>query len=261
MASLERELDVRLITTTNQGSQLTAAGEIVARYARDFAKVRQAMTVELAPYQAQGPSLRRRVLRLCATPYLSDSLLLNFLNAYQKAQRHVTIELLAMPYPEILDYISGPKAVGLMQTSEEELPPQEVAGQAAAKGLACLELTRRPLYICAHANSPWAKLDFIPRDEVERIPLILKYTAAASSWDKTHQQFVNSFEAQKRLIRMNSGVGLVTKAEFDHYYKAEDKYVLVPVGLGEIVYLCLLPDQENMPQAVRQLLEAVETVL
>ena len=117
--ALENELKVALIATTPQGTQLTAAGEIVRRYAQMVMTNLNDMAQELAPWQPPEQPEEETVLQLGVTPYLSDGLLLNFVAEYQKHHPHLRIELTCMPYPELLQYVR-PGAVCLMQVSEAE---------------------------------------------------------------------------------------------------------------------------------------------
>ena len=106
-------------------------------------------------------------------------------------------------------------------------------------------IASRALFLCVESHSKWAAKSFVSRQELDEMPLILKYTAAVASWNKSHQQFVNSAEAQKELIRRRAGAGLITRAEFAFYFKSEPSFTLVEVDLPPIKYLCLLPGGES----------------
>ena len=242
--ALENELKAALIVTTPQGTQLTAAGEIVRRYAQMVMSSLRDMAEELAPWQPPEQPEEAAVLQLGVTPYLSDGLLLNFVETYQKRHPNLRIELICMPYPELLQYVQ-PGAICLMQVSEAEGSDEELKQRLAAQKVQALVIASRSLFLCVESRSKWAAQSFVTRKELDELPLILKYTAAASSWDKRHQQFVNSAEAQKELIRRRAGAGLMTRAEFAFYFKSEAGFKLLEVDLPPIEYLCLLPKGEN----------------
>lgn len=242
--ALENELKVALIVTTTQGTQLTAAGEIVRRYAQMVMSSLNDMAKELAPWQPPEQPEETAVLRLGVTPYLSDGLLLNFIETYQKHHPNLRIELICMPYPELLQYVQ-PGAICLMQVSEAEGSAMELKQRLAAQNVQAMVIASRSLFLCVQSRSKWANQSFVTRKELDELPLILKYTAAVSSWDKHHQQFVNSAEAQKEMIRRRAGAGLITRAEFAFYFKSETGFKLLEVDLPPMKYLCLLPKGEN----------------
>lgn len=81
LTSIESQIGVRLVTRTTRGTQLTAAGEVVAEWADQVLDVAQRVDTGLASLRAE----RRSQLKVAASQTVSEQLLPRWLVSFQAA--------------------------------------------------------------------------------------------------------------------------------------------------------------------------------
>ena len=262
--SLEDEWQVKLLETSNQGSTLTEAGKIFLRFAQDFLALNGDLKQALKPFVRQSaPGEAPRTITFCMTPYLTDSLILDFIDTYQKHKPEVRLKLLSLPVQHMFEQIASPSTIFLIPTIEEAVRDEGFQRDLAAGGLTYFVLAERPLYICTYEKSKWARQAFYTEAELAAVPQLVSSSATINThfMRGANQQLVNSIEAQKNLIKKGAGITLVTSREFDYYFKGEGRYVLIPTDLTPVWYICIHQKDEALPDYVSDFLKQLEGVL
>lgn len=257
--NLEDELNVKLIITNNQGATLTEAGNILVRYAQEISTSVNNLKEELSPYLLQTASPRNKIV-FCTSPYLTDNLILAFVNDYEKRIPNITFELISLPFSNMISQIDSPNAVFVIPTIESATREQQFAMDLERYGLEFFVLAERSLYACTHVKSAWAKCDFITEDMLKTMPLIISSNVSLNTNFNRNprNQLVNSISAQKSLIKMDKGIGVFTKTEFDYYFRNEKQYVLIPVEMVPVQYICIRQKSSEMPEHIRAFLEELK---
>ena len=119
--SLENELNVKLIATSNQGSSLTEAGERFLQYAQAVCQLTDDLQTELIPFTLVKKKCEKKIIEFYVTPYLTDNMVLNFVDEYQNSNSKVVIELQSLPITNIYHQLNKPYAVSLIPTIEESI--------------------------------------------------------------------------------------------------------------------------------------------
>lgn len=256
--NLEDELNVKLITTSNQGATLTDAGQVLLKYATLITNTITELQAELEPWTIKTSSPRKKIY-FCTSPYLTDSLILSFVDDYQERNPEITFELTSLPFSSIIPEIKSPNAVFIIPTIESATQEKHFISTLNEHDLTFFVLAERPIYICTHHKSPLATYDFITEDMLAKIPLIISSNITLNMVfaGNQHRQLVNSISAQKNLIRRGNGVGIYTKAEFDYYFRNEKNFILIPAEMIPVQYICIRQKNSEIPEHVHQFLTAI----
>lgn len=254
--NLENELNVKLIITNNQGAELTEAGIILIKYAKKISSTISELETELEPLILQS-SLPQKKIFFGTSPYLTDSLLLSFIADYQQHNPDVTFEHSSLPFSSIISQIDSSNALFVIPTIESATKEHDFLAELDKYHLTFFTLAERPLYICTHAKSPWAKCDFFTEHMLKNVPIFISSNISLNMVFTSNQnrQLINSISAQKSLIRQNKGVGIFTKAEFDYYFRNERNYLLIPTEMVPVQYICIRQKNTEMPEHVHKFLE------
>lgn len=255
--NLEKELNVKLISTSNQGVTCTSAGAILVKYAEELLQTIDCLKMELEPFSLKKEKKEKDVIELCITPYLTDSLILNFVNKYQAKKPEIVFELTSLPFESMLPKIGRPNSIFIVPTVIEALKEKKFLKDLEKNKLDYFVLAERPIYACAYVKSKWAKYEKIQENDLSNLPVIVSsnITLRKNFLNQTNQQVVNSIEAQKNLIEMGVGIGVFTKKEFEFYLKNENKYVLIPIEGSPIQYVCIRKNTTEIPEFIQEFLE------
>ncbi len=263
ISSLEDELCVNLIRTTNQGATLTPAGEIVLQYAKEVLALETDVKAALQPYTAEALRSDRKSLRLYITPYLTDSLVLNFVYEYQARNPEIRLQLVSLPFVSILPRIKTADSVLIIPTCEDAATAVNFSRELEKYDLCYTVLTKRPLYVCVNAKSELARRETpLSEGEIFQLPVVIASNMTLNTVfvEMLHSQQANSIEAQKQLIKMGNCVGLFTDAEYRFYFKKERGFVLLPTELKPVWYICVRKRQAELPPHVQAFLRQLAEV-
>ena len=260
--NLEDELMVKLITSDNKGSVLTKEGEILLRYAQKIDSLVNELKLELSSY-AQPPQKPKQTIDLCMTPYLTDSMILNFVDEYQKKMPDIVINLQSLPFDNMYNRLTNPYSVFIIPTIEEATKAADFKQVLRQKNLTFFVLAIRPLFVCAYEKSPWSKKEIFLEKELQEIPIFVSSnsTLNTSFISAENHQLVNSITAQKNLLKKSRGISLVTHKEFNFYFKNENKFVIIPTKLPPVWYICIHRLNIEFPLYIKTFLKQLTTVL
>ena len=163
LTSIESQIGVRLVTRTTRGTQLTAAGEVVAEWADQVLDVAQRVDTGLASLRAE----RRSRLKVVASQTVAEQLLPRWLVSFQsEAQRHGAIA------PEVsFDATDSRGAIAAVREGEAELGFIEVRG--ALHGLRSRVIGRDELIVVVPPEHKWVRRSApIAVAELRQTPLV-----------------------------------------------------------------------------------------
>lgn len=260
--SLESELNVELITTSNQGLKLTKGGEILLEYAKNVQSMTDSLKEELEQYALIKPRDKQKI-DFFMTPYLTDSLILNFLDEYQKQKKDVVINIKSLPIDEMYMQLTQENAIFIIPTIEEVISNDGFQQKLLEHNLTLYVLKESPLYVCTYEKTKWSGLKYISNDDFDSLPVCVSSTTTLNTKFllRANHQIVNSLTAQKSIIKKGLGVTLVTKAEFEFYYGDDKRYVIIPTALSPVWYVCVHKKDAQLPMYVTELLDSLRTIL
>ena len=260
--NLETELNVQLIKTNNKGLELTTAGKIMLKYAKKMQRDVCELKTELAPHTNMAVKDKQKV-ELGITPYLTDSLLLDFVDDYQRQKKDISIKIKSLPLDEMYDQLTNEQTFFITPTVDFALNDENFQGKLKEHKLTFFTLKTSSLYICAHENSKYAALDFISDQDFARLPVFISSRTTLNSRFALNgnQQIISSLVAQKGMIKKGLGVSLVTQKEFEFYFKGEKQYRIIPTALAPVTYICVHRQDMVIPGYVNELLNTLREVL
>ncbi len=261
--NLEDELRVKLLYTSNQGSELTAAGAVFLRYAQSVRQLTGELDSDLAPFRPPDDARKQKIITFGMTPYLTDSLILNFIDEYQNRKPEITIELQSLPVQNMLEQMTQPYAVFVIPTIEEATLDGQFQQALEDNRLAFFVLAQRPLYLCTYEKTKWAQRERYTEADLNDLPIFISsnITLNTQFMKGKNQQLVNSIVAQKNLIKKGTGMTVVTKREFEFYFKGDSRYKMMPTALQPVWYICIHHKDAQLPDYVQAFLEQLKHVL
>ena len=259
---LEDELAVKFIETSNQGSELTEAGKLLLAYAQRVLEETQEFKQSLLPYQTPRAQKQQSVIEFCMTPYLTDSMILSFIDEYQSRKPEITLALQSLPVQNMYAQLTNPYTISLIPTIEEATQDEQFVQALGEYGLDFFVLAERPLYICTYEKTKWAQRTFYTAQDLAEVPTFVSssITLNTNFMRAKNQQMVNSIVAQKSLIKKGTGVTLVTKKEFAFYFKSDSRYLMIPTDLEPVWYICIHQKGVELPDDVQDFLQQLENV-
>ncbi len=163
LTSIESQIGVRLVTRTTRGTQLTAAGEVVAEWADQVLDVAQRVDTGLASLRAE----RRSRLSVVASQTVAEQLLPRWLVSFQTAAaRHGVVA------PEISFTATESKdAIASVREGEAELGFIETRG--ALHGVRSRVVGRDELIVVVPPDHKWVRRSTpISIAELRETPLV-----------------------------------------------------------------------------------------
>jgi molybdate transport repressor ModE-like protein len=163
LTSIESQIGVRLVTRTTRGTQLTAAGEVVAEWADQVLDVAQRVDTGLASLRAE----RRTRLKVAASHTVAEQLLPRWLVSFQSAaQRHGAVA------PEVsFDATDSEGAIAAVRSGEAELGFIEIRG--ALHGVRSRVIGRDELIVVVPPDHKWVRRSApITVAELRQTPLV-----------------------------------------------------------------------------------------
>ena len=163
LTSIESQIGVRLVTRTTRGTQLTAAGEVVAEWADQVLDVAQRVDTGLASLRAE----RRSRLKVAASHTVAEQLMPRWLVSLQAAaQRH------GGTAPEVsFNATDSEGAIAAVREGEAELGFIEIRG--ALHGLRSRVIGRDELIVVVPPDHKWVRRSApITIAELRQTPLV-----------------------------------------------------------------------------------------
>jgi molybdate transport repressor ModE-like protein len=163
LTSIESQIGVRLVTRTTRGTQLTAAGEVVAEWADQVLDVAQRVDTGLASLRAE----RRSRLKVVASHTVAEQLLPRWLVSLQAAaMRH------GGTAPEVhFDATDSEGAITAVRQGDAELGFIEIRG--ALHGLRSRVIGRDELIVVVPPDHKWVRRSApITVAELRQTPLV-----------------------------------------------------------------------------------------
>jgi molybdate transport repressor ModE-like protein len=147
LTSIESQIGVRLVTRTTRGTQLTAAGEVVAEWADQVLEVAQRVDIGLASLRAE----RRSRLKVVASQTVAEQLLPGWLVSFQAAaQRHGAVA------PEVsFTATDSEGAIAAVREGKAELGFIEIRG--TLHGLRSRVIGRDELIVVVSPDHKWLR--------------------------------------------------------------------------------------------------------
>lgn len=163
LTSIESQVGVRLVTRTPQGTQLTAAGVVVAEWADQVLDVAQRVDAGLVSLRAE----RRSRLKVAASLTVAEQLLPRWLVSFQAAAtRHGAVA------PEVSFRATNSEgAIAAVREGEAELGFVEIRG--ALRGLRSRVVGRDELIVVVPPDHKWVRRSApIAAAELRQTPLV-----------------------------------------------------------------------------------------
>lgn len=256
---LENELHVKLIDTNNQGTVLTEAGHIFLLYSQKVLQLTGDLKQELVPFTLSSNDPKKKIA-FCMTPYLTDSLILSFIDEYQSHHPDISLELQSLPVQNMYEQIVYPYSIFILPTIKEATLDAQFNEDLQRNGLNFFVLAERMLFICTYEKTKYAQNAHYTSADLDELPILISsnITLNMNFTRNKKQQLVNSIVAQKNLIKKGVGVALVTEKEFAFYFKNDSRYRLIPIDLPPIWYICVHKKNAIFPEHVDDFLKQLE---
>lgn len=257
---LENEWQVKLIDTSNQGTVLTEAGHIFLLYSQKMLQLTGDLKQALTPFMLSDHTNPQKKLAFGMTPYLTDSMILSFIDDYQSHHPDISLELQSLPVQSMYEQIVYPYSIFILPTIEEAALDTPFKEDLQRNGLDFFVLAERRLSICTYEKTRYAQNARYTSADLDELPVLISsnITLNMNFTSSKKQQLVNSIVAQKNLIKKGLGVALVTEKEFAFYFKNDSRYRLIPIDLPPIWYICIHQKSAVFPDYVDDFLKQLQ---
>lgn len=251
ISSLENELNVSLLRSTNQGTQLTLAGMCVASFVPEFTAQYCKMQAALKQFQNVKPDTILPI-HFYITPAMSNDCYLNLFHTY--SEQHPQIKLIThfVPFPQMLDEIhTGENNICLSMTLKDTHTMSRLKRTAAKHHLKPIFWDSTHSYVCMHKNSKYAKLRNPTLDDFHDNIIYMFMHSNPFCTDNTlsnnHSiQYFSDFYTLKSLLKQNPSVAVIRRLEYEYYFRNNNsEYVLTPLKNSESCYV-LLAEEETL---------------
>lgn len=249
ITSLENELNVSLLRSTNQGTQLTPAGLCVASFVPHFSAQYREMQEALKQFQTVKPDTILPI-HFYITPAMSNDCYLNLFHTY--SEQHPQIKLIThfVPFPQMLDEIQTEENnIYLSMTLKDAHTISKLKRTAAKHHLKPIFLNSTHSYVCMHKNSKYAKLRNPTLDDFHNDIIYMFMHSNPFCTDNTlstnHSiQYFSDFYTLKSLLKRNPSVAVMRRLEYEYYFRNNNsEYILLPLKDSESCYVLLVEEE------------------
>lgn len=237
LKELERIYAVTLYNYKNNTIEFTEEGELMVRKAKkiidaysDFEKT--------FPNKKISKSMVSGNIDIIATPRISNSLLPQFLRGFLKEFPYIKIAFKQRTSADIINTIvNAPNLLGIITAHNNNFNVNDAAVSRTlnTNDVEIIPLATLDFYVCVAKDSPWASMKFFSLEDIQdssnNIPLI-GYKDLIQEWDNGNLHYtytVSDIRAQQQFIADNLGIGLVSSAEYNLFYKNKKKFLFKPL--------------------------------
>ncbi|MBQ3119893.1 MAG: LysR family transcriptional regulator [Peptococcaceae bacterium] len=254
IAGLEDELQVTLVQSTNQGTQLTPAGQCVAGYMHRFQEQYDALQTELMAYRPV-PGEDMTELHLYVTPNMATEYYLDLYDSFFENHNKINLVIHSSTFPQMLKESNTTKnniyLTPISKTKEMEQLLAELLEKYQLTSILFPPVTN---YLCMHKTSKYAKLTAPALSDLDNTPVyvFLNTNPLCLSDDDPGigLQYFSDYAILKRNIKKNHAAGIIKKYEFDYYFgENNSEYILRPLKDTVIHHAVIISDKilDNNP--------------
>lgn len=248
IAALEDELQVTLVQSTNQGTQLTPAGLCVAAHVIGFQEQYHALQEDLAAFRA-APAYEPTELHLYVTPNMATEYYVNLYEAFFDTYENIHLVVHFSTFPQMLKEARPEQnAIYLTPISNTEDMKKQLEQLSKANQLIAILFPPTHNYLCMHKSSKYAKLTSLKLEDLQDVPLyvFLNTNPFCLSDDEptVALQYFSDYAILKRNIKKNQAIGIIKEYEFNYYFgEHNSEYILRPLKDTEIQHAVIVSEQ------------------
>lgn len=268
--NLEKELNVKLVVSTNQGTVLTPAGLLVkdfaVKYYDDFKKLQD----NLSEYQICSSTTVN--ISLYMSPMFSSEYYLGLFSDFEQQNSNIVLDMHFSALPQMFEDITSPYAVGLTLILTEQKTLDRFYQMIAQYNLRAFCIAKPQTYYCMHKSSKYAKNKSLCSDMLDQTTLYTFITNNAfclpnkeNSYTFSNKKYAisyfSSFNVLKRILRTQDSVASLHKKEFEHYFgKNLSEYILIPSSEQNTSLMAITCSAKGIPSEVQDLIEFFRTL-
>ena len=223
---LEREINATLLIRTKTGVCLTEDGEYFLHQAKQIIEIYNDTLQHFKKnqYKFEEPSAKQ--LNIYVPPRIMDTFMPAHVNNFLRKNPEVNLSIKCKEASSILhdcDFKSD--SVAILAIHDKVLHSESFNTLLQQKKLQLKIIKREKLYVCLSKASKWADLKFEYHEGenagLYQIPIVgFDYNLFSENerkFDMVYQ--VNTLHAQKNFLLENRGVAVITKREFNNYFR------------------------------------------
>lgn len=270
--ALEKELNVKLVSSTNQGTCLTPAGNLLKDFALKYTDDFKVLQEELNKYR-NSESYKTQI-SLYMSPIFSSEYYLNLLTNFKAKNPNLILEIYFSYLPQMFYNISSPYTIGLTLVSSNEETMRSFYKKIAEQNLHAFCLKEPSTYYCVRKNSKLAKHKLLRLEMIENITVYTfinsnpfcmpneESNAAHSTSQTSSISYFSSYQTLKQLLKSQDCVAIVYKNEFEYYFGANSsEYVLIPSADQNIKLMVSTTMDNYISEEIQNLLNFLKTLL
>ncbi len=250
LASLEREIDARLLDRTSKGAVLTAAGKLFLRHARRVIGEQDTLLQAMAGFRG----LQQAELLIGASNVPANYLIPGLLHPLNEAHPGITLNMRTGDSREMLDSLLA-----------AEIELATIGSRFTEKGVRFQPLLKDRLHLVVGDHHPWRQHDTISLDELVAEPILLRETGSGSgeAFDKALQSAgipreqlkvagrLGSNEAVRQAVSAGVGCAFLSHLSIRRELQAGELYAVTVQGLNieRQLWLATLKDRTLSPAA------------
>lgn len=248
IAALEDELQVTLVQSTNQGTQLTPAGLCVAEHVIGFQEQYHALQEDLAVFRA-APAYEPTELHLYVTPNMATEYYLNLYDSFFDTYENIHLVVHFSTFPQMLKEARPEQnAIYLTPVANTEETKKHLEKLSKTKQLTTILFPPIHSYLCMHKSSKYAKHTNPSLEDLQDAPLyvFLNTNPLCLSDDEptVALQYFSDYAILKRNIKKNQAIGIIKEYEFNYYFgEHNSEYILRPLKDTEIQHAVIVSEQ------------------
>lgn len=251
IAGLEEELQVTLVQSTNQGTQLTPAGQCVAGYMHRFQEQYDALQTELMAYRPV-PGEDMTELHLYVTPNMAHEYYLELYDTFFENHNELNLRLHTSTFPQMLkESRTVENCIYLTPISKTEETMTLL--DSLMKDYQLKPLFFQPVmnYACMHKSSKYTKVNALSLADLPNLtdtPLYVFLNTNPLCYSNEDPgidlQYFSDYSILKRNIRKNQAIGIIKKYEFDYYFgENNSEYALRPLKESEMYHVAIVSEK------------------
>ena len=257
---LEREFGATLIEPNSRGVSYTEAGRVAYEHAADILRQHGLLKEALQPYRDDDQG-SQTTINLSLTPYLANDLVLKAVDSYKRSHKDVDVIVRSKPFLDGIEDLKTADDVFLMPYGSQGY--ESLVENLAERNMKCTSIARSDIYVVASTKTDWAHYRKFDSENIKSVPVLSSLNRYAPHYSFfghdafEPSQIISGIDALKRLVDLGSGVGLVTKKEFNYYFSEKKNYALIPTDFGFVGYCAVTIDSGLRNEEAKELLSAI----